>query len=354
MFKTLIKKIICLCAAVCAVLCCTSVSAENSQGIITVTTEKAATGSSVIINLDMSENPGIMAMTISITYDSKALTYEGFRTGYLRDIMVEDHPEKNLLRLVSCENMNKRNNDTIASIQFKVKDDASFDMHAVSVDYKPGDFCNWKLERLNPKIIPGGVDVEFNGKNCRHTEKSDWKTVAKPTCQGPGAKQRHCLKCQAVEIEDIPSAGHIFSDEWIVDRPATAELHGIMSRHCNNCDEVTDVLTFELDEVEDLGIDNTQNSFIPPSDKTDELIKEQKPESKENNKSNENSNKTDVSDKIDIGNSETESTKDSSQNVISIGKNTNIKLLFIIIGCVAAVTAVTLIIVFTVKRNRRT
>lgn len=351
MLKKLSRKIICLCAAVCAVLCSAAVSAENYQGVITVSTEKAATGSSVIVKLDMSENPGIMAMTISITYDSKALSYERFYTGYLNDIMIEDHPDKNLLRLVSCEKMNRRNNDTIVSLQFKVKDDAAFNKHSVSVDYKPGDFCNWKLERLNPKIVPGGVDVEFNGKNCRHTEKSEWETAAKPTCKGPGAKQRHCLKCGTVEIEEIPSAGHVFSEEWVVDRPATAELHGIMSRHCNNCDEVTDVLTFELDQVDDLEIDNTQNSFVSPSEKTDKLMKEQKPESKENNGSSKN---PESSDKSDSNRSETDSSSNISQSVISIGKKTDIKQLFIIIACVAAVTAVTLIIVFTVKRNKRT
>lgn len=350
MSKKLLKRLICLFAAACLLLFGTAVSAESSQGVITVSTVKAATGSSVIINLDMSNNPGIMAMTISITYDSEALTYERYYDGYLNDILIEDHPDKNLLRLVSCERMNRKNNDTIVSLQFKVNDNASFDKHTISIDYKSGDFCNWMLERLNPQIIPGGVEVEFNGKNCSHSEYGEWEVAANPTCRSPGAMQRFCLKCGTAEIKEIPSAGHVFSEEWIVDRPATAELSGIMSRHCNNCDEVTDVIYFELEDAEELGIDNTENTYVPPSDKTEEFIEEHKTESGSGSSSAADKTENETAEET-TGNTASDKTEHTG---IGKGIDKSNVLLFTAIGGGIILAVLAACLIYKLYKNRRT
>ena len=64
---------------------CFTASAAGTDGHITVSTVTAVNGDTVVVKLTMSENPGIMAMTISVTYDSSVLTYEKFYRGYLRD-----------------------------------------------------------------------------------------------------------------------------------------------------------------------------------------------------------------------------------------------------------------------------
>lgn len=280
MFKSKLKAVFCLIISVLLLISSLGVSAEEdySQGHITIDTVSALNGDSVILKIAIDNNPGIMAMTISITYDSSALTYERYYFGYLNDYTVVDHPDKNLIRFVNCQSRNYSNNDTILSIQFKVKEDADFGFYPVSIDYKAGDFCNWKLDKLMPVITSGGVDVAYNGSNCSHKKYGDWEVVAKPACTEKGAKQRACVKCGHIDIAEIPAAGHDFAEEWTVDREATAEASGIMSRHCKNCEETTDLLTFSLPESEDLQIENSEGTVIKPSDLTDKLMEEQLPE----------------------------------------------------------------------------
>ena len=280
MFKSKLKAVFCLILSVLLLISPLGVSAEEdySQGHITIDTVSALNGDSVILKIAIDNNPGIMAMTISITYDSSALTYERYYFGYLNDYTVVDHPDKNLIRFVNCQSRNYSNNDTILSVQFKVKEEADFGFYPVSIDYKAGDFCNWKLDKLMPVITPGGVDVAYNGSNCSHKKYGDWEVVAKPACTEKGAKQRACVKCGHIDIGEIPAAGHDFAEEWTVDREASADASGIMSRHCKNCEETTDVLTFSLPESEEHKIENSEGTVIKPSDLTDKLIEEQLPE----------------------------------------------------------------------------
>ena len=113
-------------------VCFTASAADGNDGHITVDTVTAVNGDTVVVKLTMSENPGIMAMTISVTYDSSVLTYEKFYRGYLRDYTVADHPDENLIRFVNCENGNARNNAVIVSFQFKVKDSAAFGFYPIN------------------------------------------------------------------------------------------------------------------------------------------------------------------------------------------------------------------------------
>lgn len=285
MVKTKLKAGVCLIFSLLLLISSLCVSAEEdySQGHIIIDSVSALNGDSVILKFAIENNPGIMAMTISITYDSSALTYEKYYYGYLNDYTVVDHPDKNLIRFVNCESRNRNENFTMFSIQFKVKDDAEFGFYPVSIDYKAGDFCNWKLDKLMPAITSGGIDVAYNGSNCRHKKYGDWEIAANPTCTEKGAKQRACVKCGHIDIGEIPAAGHDFAEEWTVDREATAEVSGIMSRHCKNCEETTDILTFSLPESEELEIDNSKDTVMKPSDTTDKLMQEQLPDIYEQN-----------------------------------------------------------------------
>ena len=300
------KRIICFISILTllfGMLCIPAHADDYPDGHIIIDTVSAVTGDSVIVKINIENNPGIMAMTISITYDSNALTYEGFYRGYLRDYTVADHPDKNLIRFVNCETGNRRNNDTIVSLKFKVKDNAEFGFYPISIDYKSGDFCNYWLKKLMPEITSGGVDVAFNGNNCSHKKYSDWETAAKPSCTEPGAEQRTCQKCGHVDIRETPAVGHDYEDFWTVDTPATADSSGTMSRHCKNCDAYTDLLTFSLEQSEENNLSNNSGSVIEQSDFTDKLVKEQLPEKTEekntdNNQSEITSNSENTAEQI--------------------------------------------------------
>lgn len=281
MLKKRLVRIICVVLSLSAVLCSLSVTAteRTSDGHIIIDTVTAVNGDSVMVKFKMEENPGIMAMTFSITYDSSALTYEKFYRGYLTDYTIADHPEKNLIRFVNCQNGNNYTNAYFVALQFKVKEDADFGFYPIDIEYQSGDFCNWSLEKLMPEITSGGISIEYNGKNCSHKKYGDWETAAEPACLEGGIEQRFCVKCGHCDQRETKPVGHNYSEVWTVDKPATAESSGTMSRHCTRCDATTDLLTFTLPEAEENNFENSVLEEIKPSDFTDKLKEEQLPES---------------------------------------------------------------------------
>lgn len=271
---------LCVLSLLCVLTLCFSlhVTAAGTDGHITVDTVSASGGDSVIIPIRIEDNPGIMAITVSLTYDKDALEYEKFYRGYLKDYTVVDHPDKGIVRFVNCESGNRDDNDIMISLQFKVKEDAAGGLHKVSVSYKSGDFCDWSLKKLMPEITSGGVKVSYTETNCSHDEYGEWTVAAEPACTEPGARQRQCVHCGHMEIEEVAAIGHTFSEEWTVDQPATKDSDGMMSRHCLRCNATVDTLTFSLPEAEKENLKNEANAEVKPSAFTEKLVKEQIPE----------------------------------------------------------------------------
>ena len=122
-------------------------------------------------------------------------------------------------------------------------------------------------------------DVQYEGH--------DWvagETAEQPTCTEPGSGMMGCSKCSEQKVVDnIPALGHDevthdakaptcteigwdayvtcsrcdyttyvekselghdYSEEWTVDKAATATEKGEKSRHCSRCDSVTDVMEY--------------------------------------------------------------------------------------------------------------
>jgi|GEM_PF-1129062 len=280
----MIKKIVLFLLSVC-IICSVGVTALNVSaaqihaGKITIDTISAVTGDTIIVPIRMENNPGIMAMTISITYNAQALAFEKYYLGnVVYDYYVVDHPTKNLLRFVNCENKDRANNGTILSLQFKVKDNAEADFHKISIDYSAGDFCNWNLDKIMPEIVSGGVEVAFNGNNCKHKKYGEWTTVAVATCKQSGAKQRICKVCGHTDIRATDPVGHQYSDSWTIDEPATPEKDGLMSRYCLHCDHYVDRMTFSYENVGEGNIDNSESADVPINDYTEGIFKEQFPD----------------------------------------------------------------------------
>lgn len=256
----------------CGIIPFTSAVSAASDGVITITTETANTGSDVAITISIKDSPGIMAMTISITYDSSALTYQSYTRGDLKDSspMIADHPGKNLIRFVDCENRDFVGDGVLLRLKFKVKEDAAAGFYPISIAYSAGDFCNWELKRIMPTIVPGGVEVAYNGKNCTH-KYGKWQPIAEAKCTTTGLQEHVCTVCGNKEISDIPALGHDYEDFWTVDTAATESEAGSMSRHCKRCDAVTDIISFGLTDADDNSFENKEGGTVPPSDFTGPL-----------------------------------------------------------------------------------
>lgn len=244
---------------ICVVLCfslCISTFATNDTAKITVSSVDAMPGDSVTINIDISNNPGIMAMAFCITYDKDALIYKNFSKGYLTSYTVKDHSDKGYVSFVNVENKDKDTDGTIISILFEVKADAAPGKHVITLANSNIDrhgkklhnsFSTSKQEFVIPIVTSGGITVAETCENAGHNY-TEWNIVYPATCTSEGLKNRLCERCSTFEEETIP-ASHDFEAEWTVDKVATPNEDGIMSRHCTKCDEVTDQFTFKYEEI---------------------------------------------------------------------------------------------------------
>lgn len=253
-------------------------AAVVNKGIITIGKKSANTGDEISIPIDISENPGIMAITISITYNSNSLQYIEYLEGtILKDYTVADHPNKNIIRFVSCESTDKPFNGNLLTLRFKVKDNAEWDFSEISIKYSQGDFCNWNLDKIMPTVISGGVDIAYNGTNCSHKNYGEWQTVAEPTCDSEGVKERICKKCNHVDSKKLAKVGHTYPENWTIEKVATKDEPGTMVRYCISCNNFVDRIEYTIEDSDDGGFNNQVGTEIPKNDIIENNFKEQNP-----------------------------------------------------------------------------
>lgn len=326
----------------CAMLCFStlfSAFAATSDTKITVSNHTAMPGDAVTINIAISNNPGIMAMAFCITYDSDALVYKNYSKGYLTSYTVKDHSDKGHVAFVNVENNDVATNGTIISLLFEVKKNAKPGKHAITLANSNRDkhglklhnsFSNSKQEFILPVVAAGGVTVQETCENAGH-QYGEWQVVHEADCTSAGLKSRTCVRCQNVDEDEIPIT-HDFEADWTVDKAATPEEDGEMSRHCTKCDEVTDKITFKYEEIggDDTSSDNNSSSDVSDSNSSnDNTLDENSSENtsadnnttstpSSNNQSSQNTNKkpvinNTVGEKVPL--SEAEKFNDYQQNI---------------------------------------
>ncbi len=269
----------------------TTSAAVINQGIITVGTVTGNTGDTVIVPITIEDNPGICGITVSITYNSSALEFvEDMMGNVIYEYMTKAHPTKNIIRLVTSEQGNKYNNGTMLSLKFKIADKAPAELHKIDITYRSGDFCNWKLDRIMPKIIAGGVNVNLSKSNCPHKSYTEWSTATIPTCTENGAEMKTCNACGHVELRDTEPIGHEYSKDYTVDKEATKNESGLMSRHCIRCKDFTDQISYTLKDSDDGNIKNEFDTIVPPNDYINNLHKDQYPENEPESSATQNNN----------------------------------------------------------------
>lgn len=280
MVKKISSAVICFCMVLGLIFSAPVVfAADINQGVIEIDTVEGITGDTVVVPIKITQNPGIMAVTVSVTYDPDVLKYAGFYYGDIfTDYTIAVHPDRRLIRLVICERRNKTNDGTIVSFKFKIADNAKAELTKIGLEYGKGDFCDWDLNKIMPQIVPGGINVAFNGKNCTHKSYGEWKVVSEPVCEEVGISERVCKQCGHKELKETAAIGHTYSDSWTVDKPATAEAEGTMSRYCIRCDDYVDRVNFSLEQSESSGIKNEIWQDITDNKVGEELFKEQNPD----------------------------------------------------------------------------
>ena len=285
------KKFISFILCLCIILICSITTAANTAPVITISNVTADNGQEVVVDISIAQNPGIMAMAFCITYDSSALEYTGYNKGYLSKYTIKDHSAKGHISFVNDESSDKATNGVIVSVKFKIKDNARGKKYEISLAnlnrqkygtrlYK--SFSNSKLESIEPTVISGGITVRETCENSDH-KFSDWSIITPADCTNKGSKTHTCIRCEFSETAEIPIT-HNFEAEWTIDKAATPEEDGEMSRHCTLCDAVTDKITFSYEEI---GGDDDTSSESPSDDISGDTSKNENPSYNENDSNDE-------------------------------------------------------------------
>ncbi len=245
-----------------------SANAAAGEFDITVSDAVAVPGDTVVFNVDISDNPGIMAITITFHYDPQVLKYEKYIPGIIPMDTLADHDS--YVSIVWCGNKNKTKNGTLFSMQFTVKENAPAGNYDVSIkNIRPqkygnslsGCFANWERSVLRPNAQSGTLTVKHVGDNCDH-RFSEWNTTAEPGCTESGAQTRSCEICGHTESRSVDPIGHGYAVDYTVDRAATQAVVGIMSRHCVRCNALTDKVYFTPSEAKAVGFENTVGVIV--------------------------------------------------------------------------------------------
>ena len=267
--------------------------AEVGPVVTVKPTETAIPGDTIAVSVDMSENPGIMAMTFTVSYDNDAFTFSKYTLGRWNDYTIIAHQDKGYVSFVNCEVKNRKYNGTMFTLYFTVNDTAAPGEHHFKIknidplkygeDLK-GCFATKEHTPVTATIHNGSITIGKTCSNSGHTF-GEYETTLAPTCIATGLKSRSCNVCGHTESKELKKTEHIFEKDWTVDTVATAEQTGIMSRHCKNCSEVTDKVYYSVEESEENEFENQEEAVIPPEDwdKLEEIEKEneQKEQEKE-------------------------------------------------------------------------
>lgn len=265
-----------LSALLCVIFCVSislTVFAASSDTTITVSNISAMPGDTVVVDVEISNNPGIMAMAFCITYDNDALTYVSYEKGYLSSYTIKDHSDKGHISVVNVESSDKSNDGKIISVVFEVKEKASPGRHVITIANSNREkygtklhnsFSNSKQQFVVPLVTAGGITVPETCENSGH-KYSDWNIINDANCTETGLKNRTCARCQIVDEATIPVA-HDFESDWTIDKVATPNEDGIMSRHCKLCDAVTDKINFSYEEIGGDDTDNTSSDDASSDD----------------------------------------------------------------------------------------
>lgn len=298
---------------------------------ITLSNKTVLPGESVTIDINILNNPGIMAMAFCITYDSSVFEYTGYTRGYLSKYTVKDHPDKGHVAVVNDEASNKSKDGTVMSVSFKIKDNAAPGKYTITLaninrekyGYSVNNsFSNSSQQYVVPTVKAGSITVEETCENSGH-KYGEWQIITPADCTHTGLKEHKCVRCEYPETAEIPIT-HDFESDWTVDKAATPDQDGIMSRHCKKCDAVTDKITFTYEEVEDGGEGDQNNSSGNNSSQITESSSEESQTSSSGtttsnsgSSGNSSSNKTQIDNTVGAKNplSVVENIKDYQENI---------------------------------------
>lgn len=268
------------------------------NGSITISSASGKQGDTVTLNVNMNSNPGLVTMTIRVTYDNNVLQLTGVADSKLlvgAQLNTTYNSPYTIAWVDGSATTNNTKTGKIASFTFKIKDDAKVGNSNVALQFIDSFDTNYNgnsFTATSGKItvnckshtygaytnkdagnhtrtcsVCGAVETKahtWNGgqvtkaATCKETGTKTFtctacsatktETIAKtnnhtygawtktkaPTCTAKGSESRTCSVCQKVENRDIAATGHSMSG-WKTTKEAGCETKGEQTRTCSKC-----------------------------------------------------------------------------------------------------------------------
>ena len=225
-----------LCVAMIAAMGIPALAADPTVSASSVTAHR---GDTVDVTIDLKNNPGIIALQVKVGYDATALELLGVTDAKkIGAGTLEADYTKNPYMLTWCDGTAPSNyvfDDTVATLSFKVKDDAAYGDYAITVSVVDENTLDYNTDPVAFTPVNGSVTVEEIV--CPHTNT---ETVAgkAATCAEDGLTDGvKCTDCGTwVTPQTVIPATGIHTPETVPGKAATCTEAGLTDgQKCSVC-----------------------------------------------------------------------------------------------------------------------
>ena len=241
----------------CNLLPFSAVAAGN--GSISMGSASGAQGDSVTLNVNLTNNPGLVTMTIKVSYDTSVLQLTKVSDPQLL-VGAQLNPRYNSPYTISwvdgTTTVNNTKTGEIAAFTFKILDTAKVGDSTVTLQFVDSYDTNYQENSFSASS--GKVSVTCKSHHfgsytkvndnqhsrtcsaCGHVETTNhsWNggTVTKQaTCKESGTKEYTCTACGAKKTETVAKTNSHSWGGYTVTKQPTCTAAGVQTRTCSVC-----------------------------------------------------------------------------------------------------------------------
>ena len=229
------------------------------SGSIAISSASAKQGDSVTLHVNMTKNPGLVTMTIKVTYDTNALELTKVTDSkrLVGSQLNTSYGSPYIIAWVDgAATANNTQTGEIASFTFKIKSNAKIGASNVKLEFVDSYDTSYAENSFTAssgsvtvlcKTHSYGSYTKVNDSQHKHictacgheeTANHSWNsgTVTKqPTCKDTGTRTLTCTACNASKTETIAKTNNHSFGSWTTTKAPTCTAAGTQERSCSVC-----------------------------------------------------------------------------------------------------------------------
>ena len=241
--------VLCVCLIVTAV-CLSVFKVGHNKATLCVQSVSANTGDTVMIPVDVLDNPGISDIAFSVSFDNTVLTYKNFYGSLIDGCEVFDHSDEGYITLASIGNDGMNVSGSLVYFEFDIKEDANPSTLPLALKDLHLDDAKGKSVKVDTR--DGELTITLPCSD-EHNYVSGF-FAKEPTCTTDGLMVDVCADCGHMNIYSTPAKGHTVDKAFVLDVAAANGEPGMLSQHCTACGAKTNIMIYTEENDTPLGI----------------------------------------------------------------------------------------------------